>query len=155
MGTTWVKRTCTFCGVKKAEIKGRGEACFDCEREMVAADKLFQARPRATHRKCRDCKAPLPASRYFQCENCVPEATREAADAAWDMVECLGGQESQVPHSKVGNKRCRGCGTRKDLKEFGRHGGYADGLQATCRACLSAARRARKEEGGKDASLSV
>lgn len=79
------KYVCVFCGIAK-RAERPGEACLRCETRLAkATDGPALEQHEQPRRHCRQCRAPLPPSRYFYCNNdqsgvnaCHPEARMDA-----------------------------------------------------------------------------
>jgi hypothetical protein len=132
----------TVCGVCDLKMK----------REYEAADAAREAsRPK---RACRTCGTGLPATRYFQCEYCMPEDTRESADDVWDAaddmdaesVACTGTkQRVRLTHAE---KKCTTCKKTHPIAMYSKEKKSRDGHYSKCKPCQAvawAAYKAKKE----------
>lgn len=105
---------CEFCPTL---IRAHSEdtVCGPCDKELIAEEKAFQA-SQMTHRKCRECNAPLRAGRYFNCEDCVPPSQMESEDQMFERANPIGwGNDSEPAPS---HKHCVECNISKPLPHF-------------------------------------
>jgi hypothetical protein len=72
---------CEMCGERRLNTL-EDTVCEDCDKKLIAADKVYFAKFEETRpkRQCRDCGRPCEASRYFLCEKCDEPWQRETED---------------------------------------------------------------------------
>jgi hypothetical protein len=139
---------CEFCGEFRVSVKD-DTVCNDCDAQMKRDQEMgFKLREAAwgeTHR-CRDCAAPLPRSRYFQCMRCLPEASRELA---WEFETIDSPEESEQKVILRTEKACKECKATKPLEDFPISNECADGRRGKCRACCAEKYRLSSRAGAE------
>ena len=81
------KKVCLMCNLMSETARaialqrtdGRLPAhlCLDCRAVMENKPK------RKSERRCRKCNGKLPAARYYDCEECVPELESDPGDETY------------------------------------------------------------------------
>jgi hypothetical protein len=77
---TWNQRIkCEFCGLKVC-VSPDDTVCGKCDAQMKRDDEAAFAKLKLTAvaRRCRSCRKPLGADRYYKCEACSPECLRSS-----------------------------------------------------------------------------
>ncbi len=131
--------------------------CSDCDEEMdrkqEAADIVTNYLWGLKH-KCRKCFAPLSPNRYFDCVQCLPDASRQTAweydthpdtDVGPEREEqaIIRMEARNVTHKRCGGPRRKGCGKTLPVSDYYKNPVQVDGLMSVCSTCVS---RERKEK---------
>lgn len=129
---------CTFCNnYRKRCIVG--EMCSVCSAEADVREMEFLAQEAKSCRQCKDCKKPLPKSRYFRCLECIPDFRRESDDGALVYFENADESTPAPKDTRVfdGMKKCVGpCKETKSRNEFWRsHKSSGDTHRSYCKGC--------------------
>lgn len=67
-----------------------GDVCGACSEksEQDLAERDLKIAQHSAARRCNGCSRPLPAGRYFNCRNCLPEGADHYPGVHWgDDVE--------------------------------------------------------------------
>jgi hypothetical protein len=141
--------TCTFCNRLGRESTDAG-CCISCN---VSLSEPGGFESILSSRKCRGCRARLPQTRYFNCEDCEPIREPESEFDHCDSVD--DGTATSLTHimaqkraeiSPIQIKTCIKCKTTRTIEHFGLAFGTVGGRRNTCRPCEMLRARLRRQK---------
>lgn len=76
-------KSCEFCLIPLAP-KALDTVCVSCDKELEEDQAIV---PMTHNRRCQCCHAPLPLTRWFNCNSCVPDGSDRRTRWAEERVQ--------------------------------------------------------------------